>query len=322
MLFSFSNAPTTETQQVGFLLAPEFSMLCLSSAIEPLRAANRTAGTTLYQRTLFSISGPKVTASNGLGIDVDGPLSADEHIPLLVVCSSFNPDRYWSAELANILRRLRSRGTAFCGLDTGSIILAKCGLLDDYKATIHWEMLGSFAEEFPKIDVVPDRFVVDRGRMTAGGGTTALDLMLALIRAQHGHFLAFDVASQFIYEHERLGSDPQSGIAIRQLARQAPALAIALELMENSIEEPLSVQDIARRAGVRQKELERLFQRHMKIPPGRYYRNLRLTIAQRMLYKTSLSIAEVSIRSGFSSSSAFIRSYKTRYGHPPGSQRH
>jgi len=267
------------------------------------------------------MSGDKVRASNGLEITVERALSADDPIPLLLICTSFNPERYWSPELASILRRLRSRGTAFGALDSGSIILAKSGLLDGYRATIHWEMLDSFAEQFPEIDVVPDRFVVDRGRMTAGGGTTALDLMLALIRAQHGHFLAFDVASQFIYEQERLGSEPQSGITIRQLANQAPALAASLQLMEDHIEDPLSVREIANQSGVGQKDLERLFQRHLKTSPGRYYRNLRLTIAQRMMYRTPLSISEIAIRAGFNSPSAFSRAYKTRYGFPPRRER-
>lgn len=296
-------------------------MLCFSSVTEPLRAANRAAGTTLYQRQVLSLSEPTVIASNGISIEADGVLSSDEDIPLLLVCSSFNPERYWSTDLAHTLRRLRSRGTAFGALDTGSIILAKSGLLDGYKATIHWEMLDGFAEDFPEINVAPDRFIVDRGRMTAGGGTTALDLMLALIRAQHGHFLAFDVASQFIYEHDNLGSDPQSGITIRQLAHQAPALAKSLQLMENHTEEPLSINDIATRLGTSQKDLERLFGRHLKITPGRYYRNLRLTIAQRMMYKTSMSIGEIAIRSGFNSPSAFSRAYKNRYGHSPRSER-
>ena len=296
-------------------------MLCFSSAVEPLRAANRTAETMLYQRQVYSISGEKVRASNGLELDVERELSADEDIPLLLICASFNPERYWSPELANTLRRLRSRGTAFGALDSGSIILAKSGLLDGYRATIHWEMLDSFAEDFPAIDVVPDRFVVDRGRMTAGGGTTALDLMLALIRAQHGHLLAFDVASQFIYEQERLGSDPQSGITIRQLANQAPALAASLQLMENHIEEPLSIQGIAQQSGVNQKDLERLFQRHLKTTPGRYYRNLRLTVARRLMYRTSMNIGDIAVRSGFNSPSAFTRAYKAHYGTTPASDR-
>jgi len=321
MSFSEPVTPTSDPQEIGILLVPEFSMLCFSSVIEPLRAVNRTAGTTLYQRRIYAMSGGPVTASNGLKIEPDAVLTGEEKISLLLVCSSFRPERYLSANLAHVLRRHRRRGTVLGALDTGSIILAESGLLDGYRATIHWELLDSFAEDFPAIDVAPDRFVIDRNRITAGGGTTALDLMLALIRAQHGHYLALDVASQFIYEQERLGSDPQRGITIRQLEHHAPALAKALEIMESGTEEPHSIPEIAHESGVSQKELERLFQRHLQTPPARYYRTLRLTHANRMMHNTGLSLAEISLRCGFNSPSAFSRAYRRHFGHSPTSER-
>jgi len=321
MGFSTLNITNTDLMDIGILLVPEFSMLCFSSAIEPLRAVNRTAGTPLYRRRVFSISGGPVTASNGLSIETEAVLRGDEDIPLLLVCSSFRPEHYWSLELAQTLRKLRRGGTVLGALDTGSIILAKSGLLDGYRATIHWELLETFAEDFPAIDVVPDRFVIDRNRITAGGATTALDLMLAMIRARHGHLLAFDVAGQFIYEQERLGSDPQRGITVRQLEHHAPPLAAALGIMEAHTEELLSIPRIANLSNVSQKELERLFTRHLQTTPGRHYRNMRITIANRMVHNTSLSLAEIALRTGFNSPSAFSRAYRNHFGHSPISER-
>jgi len=195
--------------------------------------------------------------------------------------------------------------------------LARGGLLDGHRATVHWEELDAFAERFPAVDVVPDRFVIDRGRLTAGGGTTALDLMLHLIRAQHGAVLALDVASQFIYGQEALSSESQRSVSLRSLHRKCPPLARAIEVMEGAVEEPLAVHEVARRTGLGERRLERLFLRHLRTTPLRYYLDLRLSRGHRMLRQAATPIAGVAVRCGFNSASAFARAFWARFGISP-----
>lgn len=304
-------------QDLGFLLLPKFSMLCFSAALEPLRAANRMAGRPLYRWTLFSPDGAPVAGSNGIALPVERGLDAKADLAALFVLASFEPERAWSPRLAEWLRALRHRGTALGAFDTGSYILARGGLLDGYRATVHWEELDAFAERFPAVNVVPDRFVIDRGRLTAGGGTTALDLMLHVIRAQHGAALALDVASQFIYGPEALSSDSQRSVSLRGVQRRCPPLARAIEIMEAAVEEPLPVHEVARRTGVGERRLERLFLRHLRTTPLRYYLDLRLSLGHRMLRQTMTPVAGVAVRCGFNSASAFARAFRARFGFSP-----
>lgn len=320
-MYFFSKPAADLPVRIGILLIPRFSMLCFSSTLEPLRAANRHAGRRLYDWTILSVSGHSVAASNGLEISVDRPLSAVGPLPFLFVCASFEPEDGWSPQVAAALRGMAARGTEVGGLDTGSFILARSGLLDGYKATVHWEELDALAERFPEVQVEPDLFVIDRDRVTAGGGTTSLDLMLFLIRVQHGAERSLDVASQFIYGPTRTMEDPQIGTAARQLARQNPNLAAAIELMESQVEEPMAIPDVARRAGISQRDLERLSQRYLKMRPAEYYRNLRLTQAYRLLRQTSLPVTEIGVRCGFNSPSVFARAFKRRFGLSPSMSR-
>jgi len=316
MAISLFDPPDALPQEIGILLMPEFSLICFSSITEPLRAANTLNGGGLYRWRLYSEDGSPVRSSSGFEIAVEAPLE-DADCPLLLVVASFHPERHFSPRLAARLRDQRRLGALLGGLDTGSYILARAGLLDGYRVTIHWEDLDLFAERFPGVDVVPDRFVVDGDRITAGGGTTALDMILAVIRAQHGHLLALQVASQFIYDQEHLPSDPQRAVAIRQVRAQAPAVATALEIMEETIEEPPAIAEIASRSGVSQKELERLFRKVLRTTPGQHFLGLRLATAERLLAQTALPIAEIAVRASFTSAPAFSRAYKTRFGRPP-----
>lgn len=312
-----SRPAANSIQDLGFLLLPKFSMLCFSAALEPLRAANRMAGRPLYRWTLFSPDGAPVAGSSGIAIPVQRALDAKADLAALFVIASFEPEAAWSPRLAERLRALRHRGTALGGLDTGSYILARSGLLDGVRATVHWEELDTFAERFPAVAVAPDRFVIDRGRLTAGGGTTALDLMLHLIRAQHGAALALDVASQFIYGQEALSSESQRSVSLRTLQRRCPPLARAVEVMERAVEEPLPVHEVARRTGIGARRLERLFLRHLRTTPLRYYLDLRLSLGHRMLRQTAVPVAGVAVRCGFNSASAFARAFRARFGLSP-----
>ncbi|MCP4328217.1 MAG: GlxA family transcriptional regulator [Alphaproteobacteria bacterium] len=317
MTHLFDGTPSNPFQEIGFLLVPEFSNICFASTLEPLRATNRMADQALYRWRLYTTEGESVAASSGFRIAVDGPLTTAACPPVLFVIASFNPDHACTPRLIGILRHLSRRGTQFGGLDTGSHILARAGLLDGYKATIHWEDLTTFGEAFPNVEVLPDRYVIDRNRFTAGGGTTSLDLMLHLVRVQHGLRLALDTAGQLIYGHDMPSTDPQHSVSIQQLEISSPPLARAIELMESQIEEPVTVANIARRVDANQRDLERLFKKYLMTTPMRYYLDLRLRLAHRMLRQTKWTVAEIAVRCGFNSASALARAFRARFNLSP-----
>jgi len=319
--FLFEGPPAAGPQRIDLLLLPEFSNLTLAAAVEPLRAANRAAGQTLYAWRLLSPDGKPAVSSSGLPVAPACALPAAADTPVLFVVASYNAERHCTRALVATLRRLHARGCQFAGLESGSYVLAKAGLLDGYRATTHWEDLDDLATRYPAVTVVPDRFVVDRDRFTSGGATPCLDLVLNLIRAQHGYGLALDVASAFIYDQERLPSDPQRIVSVGRLSWQEPRLARAIRLMEDHLEQPLGVARIAARLGLGVRTLERLFAGHLGITPGRYYRLLRLNAARRLLAHSDRSITEVAVRCGFASGSSLARALRSAFGRPPGALR-
>ncbi|WP_020593251.1 GlxA family transcriptional regulator [Kiloniella laminariae] len=320
-MYLFGKPATEKPQKIDFLLVPGFSLLCFSSALEPMRAANIKAGEKLYEWKIYSISGSSVRASNNMDINVDAELSPGLQIPVLIICASYDVEKSYSETLASNLRKLRSKGTEFGGMDTGSEILAKAGLLNGYKATVHWENFESFTETFPNVQAERDLYVVDRNRFTSGGGTTSLDMMLQLIRVQYGLKLSTEVADQFIYQRFREGNNPQRLASQNPLIMNNPVLSRTIEMMEANIETPYLIPELAQEIETSVRELERLFKKYLKSSPGTYYRNLRLDVAQRLLKQTDLSILDVAIRCGFNSATSFARSYRNRYGQAPRTSR-
>ncbi len=314
----FTQQPTRPDAGLAVLLLPRFSNLCLAAVIEPLRAANERAGRRHYRWTILSGDGGHVTSSSGVRIAVDGALAELPPGGVLLVLASYDYRRAVTGSLKAALRHHARHGTLLGGLDTGAWLLAEAGLLDGYRATIHREELAVFAERFPGVEVVEDRYVIDRDRVTAGGATAALDLVLAEIRRVHGRALASEVAALFLYAAELPADQPQAAMPEHLLGRRDPRLARAVALMQRQMEPPLSIAGLAARLGLSPRSLERLFRLHLETTPRAYYRELRLAHARGLLLETGLPVAEVALRAGFDSPAAFSRSFRRRYGLAPG----
>ena len=145
----------------------------------------------------------------------------------------------WSKQLQFSLRRLAKRSNLRIGaLCTASYLLARAGLLDGYRCTIHWENIASLREEFPNVQVTDDLFVVDRDRFSCAGGQAALDLMLKLIYDKHGNELVTRISEQFMCERIRSSEDRQRVPLHLALGSNQPKLTEAVTLMEANIAAP------------------------------------------------------------------------------------
>ena len=187
----------------GFFLYPEFAMMSFTSAVEPLRAANRLSGHRLYDWKIVSLDGLPVPSSSGIEVVPHASIDEVERIETLVVVAGLAAQNIAEKPLLGWLRKLARRGTRLGALSTGSYVLARAGLLDDYRCTIHWENLAGFREQYPELNVTGELFEIDGNRFTCSGGTAALDLMLSLIALRQGRELATQVAEQFIHERIR-----------------------------------------------------------------------------------------------------------------------
>ncbi len=317
----FGGAPRELPQRIGLFLIPDFSMIAFTAAVETMRLANRTSGRPLYRWHLFSVAGAPVRASNGLELHPEGGLEAAGHLDTVAVCSGTDVQRFNDKTALSWLRRMARKGADIGALCTGSHVLARAGLLDGYRCTIHWENLAGFVEDFPNIEVTSELFEIDRNRFTCSGGTAAIDLMLNVIARQHGYELAAGVADQFMHERIRDQHDHQRMSLPARLGVRHPKLLMVIELMEKNLEEPLSRTQLAARAGLATRQLERLFRKYLNRSPARYYLQLRLDKARLLLLQTNMSIIDVALACGFVSASHFSKCYRDFFGHTPRKER-
>ena len=323
-----SGAEHQRPHMVGFLLVPDFSMIAFASAVEPLRIANRLAGRELYGWPVIAKDGGAVRASNGIVIAPDMS-TAEVHrasaysrpLDMVVVCAGINVEHYRDDEVFGWLRRLERMGADIGALCTGSWVLARAGLLRGYNCAIHWENLPGFQETFPDIEVNTDLFEVDRNRHTCSGGTAALDMMLNLIRDQHGQGLATKVSEQCLVDRIRSGHDRQRLPVAARLGVHSPKLVAAVELMEANLQEPLTQDELARHVSLSRRQLERLFRKHLGRAPAQYYLEMRLERARQLLYQSDLAIVDLALACGFVSASHFSKCYREMYGKSPREER-
>jgi transcriptional regulator GlxA family with amidase domain len=317
----FGDLPAKLPQQIAFLLVPNFSMIAFTSAVEPLRLANRASGKELYRWHLFSPDGKPVAASNGIALAPQGPVDGVLGFPTVILCSGIDGHLYEDRNVFATLRRAERQGADIGALCTGSHILARANMLNGYRCTIHWENLASFTENFPEVEATAELFEVDRNRFTCSGGTAALDMMLNMIGQQHGHELAVAVSEQFIHERIRDRHDHQRMALTARLGVRHPKLIQVIQSMEANLEEPLSRADLAQAAGLSSRQMERLFAKYLKKSPARYYVELRLNRARLLLLQTNMSVIDIALACGFVSASHFSKCYRDFFGKTPRRER-
>ena len=236
---------------------------------------------------------------------------------VVLVCGGVDVQEATTRPVLNWLRREARRGVTVGGLCTASYALAKAGLLDGRKATIHWENQDSFLEEFEEVNLTKSVFVVDGNRLSTAGGTASIDLMLKLIADDHGETLANTVADQLIYSSIRTDQDTQRLSIPTRIGVRHPKLSSVIQKMEQDIEEPISPAALAKAVGMSTRQLERLFRRYMNRSPKRYYMELRLQKARNLLMQTDMSVINVALACGFASPSHFSKCYRSHYNTTP-----
>ena len=300
-----------------FVLLERFTMLSFASALECLRIANRMAGAPLYAWTVVSETGAEVACSAGTVFRPDSDLGELGRDDTVLVCGGMDIQEATTRRILSWLRREARKGLVIGGLCTAAFTLARAGLLDGRRATIHWENADSFTEEFDDVELTRSVFVIDGNRLTTAGGTSSIDLMLKLIAEDHGEDLANAVADQLIYSSIRTDQDTQRLSVPTRIGVRHPKLSLVIQKMEANIEEPISPSVLAAEVGMSTRQLERLFRRYLNRSPKRYYMELRLQKARNLLMQTDMSVINVALACGFASPSHFSKCYRAHYHTTP-----
>ncbi len=309
--------PPSRPRRFVFVLLDNFTLLCFAAAVESLRIANRMANRELYSWMFVGEGGDTVRCSAGTAIQLDNDLGDLNRDDTVMLCGGVDVQAASTKKLLNWLRRESRKGLKVGGLCTAGYSMAKAGLLDGKKATIHWENQDSFAEEFDDVTLTKSVFVMDGNRMTTAGGTSSIDLMLKIIADDHGEELANAVADQLIYSSIRTDQDTQRLSVPTRIGVRHPKLSQVIRMMEENIEDPISPSILAKDVGMSTRQLERLFRRYLNRSPKRYYMELRLQKARNLLMQTDMSVINVALACGFASPSHFSKCYRAHYETTP-----
>lgn len=313
----FPVQPLGSTRTYAFALVPGFTLLAFASAVEPLRIANQLSQQPLYRWRVLSETGGPVVSSSGIPVGVDDRLDHLDKDARLFVCAGNPPMAASSAALVSAVLRHHRFGGLVGGICTGAVALARAGLLQGRRFTLHWENQPGFIETF--VDLLPtsNRFEMDGRVMTCGGGAASTDMMLSIIAKDHGTDFA-TMVSEMCLRTVMPGVDPQQRSSLAALmSSRNPVLVATVTLMNRHIDDPLSMEEIAAAAGYSRRHLERLFRLAVGTAPADFYRGIRLDHGRNLLSTTNLTLQEIAMACGFGSVAHFSKSFKSRFGTAP-----
>jgi len=303
--------------RVGFVLIDGFPLMSYASAMEPLRAANLLAQRALYEVRHIPVGSARSTSSSGALISADAFLGEQVDFDLVLVVAGSNLADQQFPRLNNWLRLLATRGVIMGGVSGGPLLLARAGVMEERRMTVHWDHAAALAEVSQRLLVERSLYVRDRDRLTCAGGTAPLDMMHTLISEHHGPVFARKISDWFLHTDIRQGEAPQrSGLAERYDVVDPVALE-TLEAMENHIADPLELTQLATLAGLSVRQLNRIFQIRLGVSTVQFYTQMRLSKAQLMLRMTALNVQDVALATGFANGAHLSRRFRQQYGISP-----
>lgn len=310
--------------RLGFLMFPGFPMACLTSAIEPLRAANEITGRQEFVWSLVAEAPSPVRSSADIGFEPDVTLQDLEAVDHLYVLSPPTAEYADPRRSPAKLRWLDRTGVTLGAFSGGIFPLARAGLLEGRPCSVHWCYEAAFKADFPGVEAREVTILREGRRTTASGAGAVFDLMLRLIEERLGRDCMTEVACWFQHPFVR-DADASQKVPVARAGGTTDSLPVAIReairLFETHVEDPLRIPDVANAVGLSGRHFERMFKRETGQSPLRYYHHLRLMKArQRVLYSND-SFREIAASVGYMTSSPMIRHYTEFFGVSPRDER-
>lgn len=307
-----------KTYKIGILLIDGFALMSYSSVIEPLRAANLLGKKHLYKVDHIAIGNRhKTISSSGAVIYATATISDHQDYDLILVVAGGDPSSFNDEPTFQWLRNKARHGIRLGGVSAGPVILANAGVMKGYRMTVHWEHAAALSENTPTLLLERSLYIMDRDRITCAGGVAPLDMMHALQSEIHGPEFARKVSDWFIHTDVRPSGDPQRSGMVERYGTHHPSIIQTLEIMENHIADPLNLKQLALLSSISSRQLNRIFIEKIGQSTMSVYRNLRLEKAYNLIEQTVLSLTEIALATGFSSSAHFSKAFQEKYGSPP-----
>lgn len=314
------NSDTT-LKRVAFILPKHFSLMSFTAAVDALVTANLVHSVPLFDFSTFGIEAEKVRSDLGIEISTEGCL-VDLKPPLLnqldliIVCGGYRCSMAENKVLSGILKTAANSETIFAGIWNGAIPLAYAGMMDNARCALHPENHALMRERFQKVIVTENTLEIESKIVTSAGPASALEMMLQLIDRLQGRDIMRAIREILSCDQvAEQGSNKLMGVVDNPSMPQN--LQDIIHLMYANIEDPLGIDDLVVCIGISRRQIERLFQNHLDTSPGRYYLELRVTHARRLLLQSNASVTDIALACGFVTSSHFSNCFKDYFGLSP-----
>lgn len=258
-----------------------------------------TVGRPWYRTAVCATEIGPVRVDRGFDLLAPHDLRPVARAGTVVVPPTDCPDEVPEAVLAAI-RRAHRRGARVLSLCTGALVLARAGLLDGRRATTHWAHCDELRQKYPRVDVNADVLYVDDGDLlTSAGSAASIDLCLHIVRKDFGAEVASRVARQLVVPPHREGGQAQYIEKPLPPAEECDLFAETLTWLQEHLDEPLTIDDLAARAAMSKRTFARRFGETVGTTPYQWLLRQRIGLAQRLLETTDLGVESVAERSGF-----------------------
>jgi transcriptional regulator GlxA family with amidase domain len=310
-------------RRIVIVTYPGATLLDVVGPSEVFWVATRAGPDPGYELVVASLDGGPARASSGLTLDTVRLSTVRGEIDTLMVVGGLparRPDH--EPRLPAAIARLAPRCRRVTSVCTGAFLLAEAGLLDGRRATSHWAWCESLARRYPAVHVESDRiFVRDGDVWTSAGITAGMDLALALVEDDHGPQLAREVARWLVLFVQRPGGQTQFSA---HLDVPVPHRADVRSVLDDIAADPgadHTVTAIARRAGMSERHLARLFRTETGTTVAQHVERVRIEAARHLLESSDSGLDAIARRCGFGTVETFHRSFKRGTGITPGEHR-
>lgn len=250
----------------------------------------------------------------GMSIETTHGLEAVASADIVVIPYWPDPQQEPSRELKEALTSARINGATVTGLCLGTYVLAWCGLLNDKRASTHWEYEQDFSRRFPRVNLDTNALYVDDQRLITSAGTAAgMDCCLYLLRKYCGSAVANRIARRMVTPPHRDGGQAQYiSQPVPHTTRDSRINALLVYLREH-LDQQHSLDAMAERVAVSRRTFTRQFLRATGMSPGEWLNAERLHKSQQLLEMTDCSVDAIATLSGYRSVVSFRQSFKQRY---------
>jgi transcriptional regulator GlxA family with amidase domain len=306
---------------VGFILAKRFTLCAFANFVDVLRLAADEGDRSrpiMCGWTVLSDTMNAVPSSSGIAVQPNERLGDPTKFDYIVVIGGIMDDMSGlGAEYTAYLDKAAAAGVPLVGVCTGGFLLHKAGLMQGYRCCVSWFHHADFLEQFDGLNPVSDQIFIDDGdRLTCSGGASSAHLAAYLVEKHVGRAQASKSLHIMIIDDALRPEKSQPGVPMG-ISTRDPMVMRALLLMQQNIDNPLSVTELARRMGNSKRQLERHFRAALDASPQAAFLQIRLTYARHLIETTDKSVTAIAVECGFCDSSHLSRMFRQRFDSTP-----